>query len=169
MQVNLKPLLGGAALQPHKCDPVEDSHLHIGVTGEIKNSVLPTHHSSRPTGLVDGSYGGKLRPPTDHLPHHQNVDKPSKTNLHYSQSVMHQSSSDQRQHGGIVRYPPLKHHHSVFRRDDWRPRHDSHSPQVYDTMTQGNVRRQNYYDAVSNSFHSHFVFFVRDVNCNTVN
>jgi len=158
MQANLIPLLGGTELQPHVCDLVEDSRRHIGSTEEIKNNVLPPHHGSRPTGLVNGLYDGHLKPSTDHLPHYQNDGKPLKTNLRYSKSVMHQSSSGQRNHGGIVKYPQLKHHQSGFTRDDWRPRHDSHSPQVYDTLRQGIVHRQNNFDAVRNDFCLHFVF-----------
>jgi len=166
-QVNLKPLLGGTELQPHVCDLLEDSRRHIGSTEEIKNNVLPPHHSSGPTGLVNGSDGGNLRPPADHLSHQQNVGRPLKTSLHYSQSVMHQSSGDQRNCGAVVKFPQLKHRQSLFGRDDWRTRRDSHSPQVYDAVRPDIVHRQNYHDAVSNSFHLHFIFFAHGVNCNT--
>ena len=153
--MSLKQLLGGAELEHHVCNPVVDSQQHIGARAQIRNAILP-HRDPRPTGLVNGLHSRNAKQSSDNPSHDQNVGKPSKTNLHYSQSVTHHLSNNQRNEDGVVKYPEFRHHQPGFRQGDWTQRHDGRSHQVYNTLTRGGVYRQNFNDMVSISFSAAF-------------
>jgi len=145
--VNLNQLLGGTELQDHICDPVEGSRQQrIGGREHNENTGFRV---SDPIGRVNGC---NLKPSTDNLSRQQNVGKRLKTSLHYSHSVTHQPSADERNQAGIEKYPQMKHHRSGFRQQQ----RDSHSPQVYNTSMQGNIHMQNFDDMVSISFSGFF-------------
>jgi len=148
--VSPKQLLVGTELQHHKCDPVEDSRQYIGHREQIENAALP---HSKPTGVITDSHGYNSKPSVD-LPHHKSL----KTGLHYSHSVSHHASSEQRNQGGVVKYPQSKYRPSGFRQSNWQQQHNSHSAQVCDiVMTQGSIHRQKFNGVVSINFSVSFL------------
>jgi len=145
--VSPKQLLVGTELQHHKCDPVEDSRQYIGHREPTENAGLP-HLDSKPTGGITDSHGYSSKPSAGDLSHHKNVGKSLKTGVHYSHSVSHHAHSEQRNQGGVVKYPQSKYRPSGFRQQ----KHDSRSAQVYDLVTtQGSIHQQKFGDMVSQS------------------